>query len=383
MIKPEWIIFDVGGVLFDYKRAFDAINKHLATNSSHIMNVIDKYIGSGELGTATFNQVWLDILKPLNKVNKLDKVIDMWWSHEFWLEDAFSLVKELKKSGYRLAILTNNWNDMGPRLINVPGIENFDYIFESSDIKLRKPDPAVFQYVEDKIQTTGNDILLIDDTEKNIVAAKSFGWQSFLYKLGDDKGATSNYNLRMELLTDKGNIMFRDSIVDDLPGINEVAHQTWLATYPNKKADITVEDVESVYKEDDPAKTKDKLERRKARYSNPNIHIWVAEDRGKIIGFCHAIKEEKANRIMAIYVLPKYHGTGTGKRLIEQAFTWLGKSKDILVNVVEYNDHAIGFYEHMGFVKTDKAWIFDDIARLPTGKVIPEIQMILKQSDSQ
>lgn len=383
MTKPEWVIFDVGGVLFDYKRAFDAINKHLGTDSSHIMSVLDKYIGSAELGTATFNQVWLDILKPLNKANELDKVIDMWWSHEFWLEDAFSLVKELKKSGYRLAILTNNWNDMGPRLLNVPGIENFDYIFESSDIKLRKPDPAVFQYVEDKIQTTGNDILLIDDTEKNIVAAKSFGWQSFLYKLGDDKGATSNYNLRMELLTDKENITLRDSIVDDLPGINEVAHQTWLATYPNKEADITVEDVESVYKEDDPAKTKDKLERREARYSNPNIHIWVAEDGGRIIGFCHAIKEEKANRIMAIYVLPEYHGTGTGKRLIEQAFAWLGKSKDILVNVVEYNDHAIGFYEHMGFVKTDKSGVFDDIARLPTGKVIPEIQMILKQSDSQ
>lgn len=383
MIKPEWIIFDVGGVLFDYKRAFDAINKHLATDSSHIMNVIEKYIGSGELGTATFNQVWLDILEPLNKANELDKVIDMWWSHEFWLKDTLNLVKELRKSGYRLAILTNNWNDMGPRLLNVPGIDNFDYIFESSDIKLRKPDPAVFQYVEDKIQTTGKDILLIDDTEKNVVAAKSFGWQSLLYKLGDDKGATSNCNLRMELLTDRGNITLRDSIVDDLPGINEVAHQTWLATYPNRDAGITIEDVESVYKEDDPEKAKEKLVRRKARYSNPNIHIWVTENKGKIIGFCHAIKEQKANRIMAIYVLPEYHGTGMGKQLIKRAFTWLGKSKDILVNVVEYNDHAIGFYEHMGFVKTDKSGVFDDIARLPTGKVIPEIQMILKQSGSQ
>lgn len=169
----------------------------------------------------------------------------------------------------------------------------------------------------------------------------------------------------------------RDSVVSDLQGINEVAHQTWLATYPNEQAGITIEDVESVYKEDDPAKTKEKLERRKARYSNPNAHIWVAEDDEKIIGFCSAIKEEKDNRIMAIYVLPQYHGTGTGKKLIERAFSWLGKTKDILVNVVEYNDHAIGFYEHMGFVKTDKPGIFDDIARLPTGKVIPEIQMIL------
>ncbi len=174
------------------------------------------------------------------------------------------------------------------------------------------------------------------------------------------------------------NIIIRDSVVDDLPGINEVAHQTWLATYPNKEANITVGDVESVYREDDPEKAKEKLERRKARYSDPNIHIWVAEVEGKIIGFCHAIKEGNTNRIMAIYVLPEYHGTGTGKRLIELAFSWLGDAKDILVNVVEYNDHAIGFYAHMGFVKTNKTGVFDDIARLPTGKVIPEIQMVRK-----
>lgn len=181
MIKPKGIIFDVGGVLFDYKSAFDAINKYLVTDSSHIMSVLDKYIGSGELGTVTFNQVWLDILEPLNKVNELDKVIDMWWSHEFWLKDTLNLVKELKKSGYHLAILTNNWNDMGPKLLRVPGIDNFEYIFESSDIKLRKPDPAIFQYVEDKIHATGNDVLLIDDTEKNVAVAQSFGWQTLLY----------------------------------------------------------------------------------------------------------------------------------------------------------------------------------------------------------
>ncbi|PJC42486.1 MAG: hypothetical protein CO040_04205 [Candidatus Pacebacteria bacterium CG_4_9_14_0_2_um_filter_36_8] len=170
-------------------------------------------------------------------------------------------------------------------------------------------------------------------------------------------------------------ITIRDSVPDDISAINEVAHLTWLATYLNAEADITVEDVESVYREDDPEKAKVKLERRKARYNNPSFHVWVAEYAGKIIGFCHAVKESQTNRIMAIYVLPSYHGTGTGKKLIKKAFTWLGTEDDILVNVVNYNDHAIGFYEHMGFVKTENEGVFDDIARLPTGKVIPEIQM--------
>lgn len=169
----------------------------------------------------------------------------------------------------------------------------------------------------------------------------------------------------------------RDSVVADISAIDEVAHQTWLATYPNEAEEITIADVESVFNIDKTSpEYKAKIERRIARYSNPDIHIWVAEIDGKVIGFCSAVKEESANRIMAIYVLPSLQGKGIGKALITKAFEWLGTSKDILVNVVRYNDNAINFYQRMGFAKTDKAGVFDDIARLPTGKVIPEIQMI-------
>lgn len=140
---------------------------------------------------------------------------------------------------------------------------------------------------------------------------------------------------------------------------------------------ISVEDVESVYRidKDSPA-YKAKQKRRIARYSDPKFHIWVAESGGKVVGFCSAVKEREVNRIMAIYVLPNYQSRGIGKSLMIKAFDWLGDSKDISVNVVRYNDNAIRFYERMGFEKTDREGVFDDIARLPTGKVIPEIQMV-------
>lgn len=171
-------------------------------------------------------------------------------------------------------------------------------------------------------------------------------------------------------------MIIRDSILEDSDAIREVSKITWLDTYPNVEYDITVNDILSVYP--DIPVSSEIIKKRAARYANPNMHIWVAEAEGGVVGFCSAVKEEKVNRIMAIYVLPKYHGTGTGKKLINQAFNWLGNEKDILVNVVKYNNHAIGFYEHVGFVKTDIEGVFDDIARLPTGKVIPELQMILR-----
>ena len=169
----------------------------------------------------------------------------------------------------------------------------------------------------------------------------------------------------------------RDSIVADMPAIFEISHTTWLVTYPNEEEGITVEDVETVFDVDkNSVKYKQAQKRRVKRYSNPRFHVWVAESDGKITGFCSAVKEENVNRIMAIYVLPGYQGKGIGKSLIREGFKWLGKDKDILVNVARYNNGSIRFYEKMGFKNTEREGVFDDIARLPTGKVIPEIQMV-------
>jgi hypothetical protein len=56
----------------------------------------------------------------------------------------------------------------------------------------------------------------------------------------------------------------------------------------------------------------------------------------------------------------------------------LGSAKDVSVNVAAYNQKAIGFYERMGFVKTNKANVCDPASRLPSGKIIPEIEMVKK-----
>ncbi len=81
---------------------------------------------------------------------------------------------------------------------------------------------------------------------------------------------------------------------------------------------------------------------------------------------------------MAIYVIPDYQKKGIGGLLIKRAFGWLGNNKDIFVNVVSYNQKAIGFYNRFDFKKTGRTGIFDKAAQLPGGKVMPEIEMIKK-----
>ncbi len=176
-------------------------------------------------------------------------------------------------------------------------------------------------------------------------------------------------------------IRIRKSIPGDGYGIREVQRQTWLKTYPNRKANITVKDIKEVFAKDKTPRGREGIEKRKERYKDKNTGIWVAEDKGRIIGFCTAVKKESQNRVMAIYVLPDCQSKGIGKLLIKKAFNWLGNKKDIFVNVVSYNQNAIGFYKKIGFKETGRSGVFDQAAKLPSGKTMPEIELVKKPNN--
>lgn len=160
----------------------------------------------------------------------------------------------------------------------------------------------------------------------------------------------------------------------DVYGIRAVQKATWLATYPNEVLGITREDIVSRFADDETPQGKQRMEERKARLLDPNTHTSVAKDGDTVIGFCMAQREGKSGRLGAIYLLPEYQGLGLGRKLADVALEWLG-ARDIFVNVVSYNQKAILFYERCGFVKTGKV-VEDAVASLPSGKVLPEIEMM-------
>ncbi|MBD3208524.1 MAG: GNAT family N-acetyltransferase [Candidatus Nealsonbacteria bacterium] len=171
-------------------------------------------------------------------------------------------------------------------------------------------------------------------------------------------------------------IHIRKAVPGDIPGIRNVQKVTWLDTYTNKETDITPEDIKSVFKDDDKPERKKKIEEIKKRYKEKGKQTWVAEENGKIVGFCEAINEKNNRCISAIYILPQCHGKGIGGRLIAKAFDWLGEDKPISVTPVEYNINAINFYKRYGFVDTGEKIPRKNTIKLPTGKILPEIKLI-------
>lgn len=167
-----------------------------------------------------------------------------------------------------------------------------------------------------------------------------------------------------------------EAVPDDVYGIRNVQKLTWLETYPNEELGISRADIESRFANDDTEEGKKRMEERKQRYyDDHSLRTWIAKDGENIVGFCVARKVEGQNRIQAIYLLPNYQGKSVGKQLMETALNWLGNNSDVYVNVASYNNKAIQFYEKFGFAKTGKE-VKDDVAVLPSGKTIPEIELL-------
>ena len=79
--------------------------------------------------------------------------------------------------------------------------------------------------------------------------------------------------------------------------------------------------------------------------------------------------------IMHLYVETPSRGQGIGKALLDACLAWAGSKAEIVVNVVAYNQEAIRFYEQHGFKPSAKPPV-SRLATLPSGVVIPEIEML-------
>lgn len=172
-------------------------------------------------------------------------------------------------------------------------------------------------------------------------------------------------------------ISILDAVPKDAEAIREVSRLGWLATYPNDEHGITREDIDERFAFKTEKDRQKLIEDRKQKIADPLWRYWVAKDGEEVIGFSIARRGEKSNIVEAIYLLPDYQGKGLGEQLTQTALVWLGKEKDIEVNVAKYNDRAIKFYEKFGFRKTGIEPL-SEITKLPSGKRIPQIEMVLK-----
>lgn len=84
---------------------------------------------------------------------------------------------------YHVGLLTNTMPGFVEALQargKIPPIQ-FDHIIDSSVVRAMKPDPAIYEIAQTDAKFPGSEILFVDDTRVNLVAAKKFEWHTIWF----------------------------------------------------------------------------------------------------------------------------------------------------------------------------------------------------------
>ena len=186
MIKA--IIFDLGSVYFnidwfkideEMRKKFNVSSLVMTSYGKEIREVYDKVIR----GEGSLKDVFKKICegKPLEVDEVSDYYKNLYKSHKITNEKIKKLVENLK-SRFKIACFTNTNDIHFQTHEEEKNLEDFDYVFASFKIGKSKEDEGAFDEMLDKMNLMPEEVVLIDDSGKNIENAMKHGLNAIKYE---------------------------------------------------------------------------------------------------------------------------------------------------------------------------------------------------------
>lgn len=92
-------------------------------------------------------------------------------------------MRQLRASGVKVGLLSNMHPDMVAHCRReFPWIEDFDFATFSGDVRLIKPDPAIYQHTLHGLGVSAEEALFLDDRDPNIQAARALGIHAIQFR---------------------------------------------------------------------------------------------------------------------------------------------------------------------------------------------------------
>ena len=91
-------------------------------------------------------------------------------------DEMVAFIHDLKSAGIPIGILTNNVKEFRPMWWPLMDYENiFDTIVDSHEVKIRKPNPAIYELTMSRLNATPTRTAFLDDLLANVHAADALG----------------------------------------------------------------------------------------------------------------------------------------------------------------------------------------------------------------
>ena len=177
------ILFDLGGVIINWNDEwlYDEIASQLKQPFEKIKSKYNANLCSLFESKINESEFWDLVLGSDNIIDK--KIISKTFLKKSSINyDFLNYAKDLKTNGQSIGILSNLTPETST-CIEKNLLKDFDYHFYSNSIKLSKPNPEIYRYVCEQIDS--QKILFIDDKQENLDSAKLFGMDTVLFTSND------------------------------------------------------------------------------------------------------------------------------------------------------------------------------------------------------
>lgn len=187
--KIDTIIFDLGGVLVDWKPEY-LYRKIFNGNEKKVQwflnNVCTSAWNAEQDGGRTIEEAENVKISEFPEHEELIRLYYTQWHQMFSgsIEENVEIFKSLKASGnYKIYALTNWSAEKWDKALELfPFFQFFDGVVVSGQVKTRKPFPKIYNIIIDKYTIDPEKTIFIDDNEENIIAANALKFHGIHYK---------------------------------------------------------------------------------------------------------------------------------------------------------------------------------------------------------
>lgn len=181
------IIFDMGRVLLKFD-PYVSLNRY-CENKEDIKLIYQELFEGPEWvmadeGKITNGQryelVKERLPKSLHRILKL--VVENWEMCMEPVDGAIEFYQLVKDKGYQTFVLSNACNRFYSYFPRFYDLDSFEGVVVSSEVKMIKPDPAIYLYLLKTYHLNPEECLFIDDIKENVETAKSLGIRGFLFQ---------------------------------------------------------------------------------------------------------------------------------------------------------------------------------------------------------
>lgn len=180
------VVFDMGGVLFKWEPLAQA--RRFCESDEDAQLLADAVFGSPQWTLMDAGAVdertvaWTAKMRVPHRLHAaVNELVRRWCDQRVPVEGMGELVRDLKRAGYGIYLLTNAGEPFERYESQLPGRECFDGMVVSYREHVVKPDARIYRALLERYGLVAGECLFVDDVRTNVLAARMLGMRGWSF----------------------------------------------------------------------------------------------------------------------------------------------------------------------------------------------------------